>query len=87
MTNRRAIRRNPLLTALTLLAVGWLLLTALRVYGSMEYTQAYHGYVGHDAVSGWIGLIVLGAAVGFLLLVYSELPEDDPLPQRFPPEE
>lgn len=76
-----------MLTALTLLAVGWILLTSLRVYGSMEYTQAYHGYVGHDAVSGWIGLIVLAAAVGLLLLIYGELSEDSPLPRRFPPEE
>lgn len=86
MTNRRAIRRNPLLTALTLLAVAWILLSALRLFNSMQYVQAYNGYIGHTAVSGWIGLVVLAAAVGLLLLVYSELPEDGPLPQRFPPE-
>lgn len=87
MVNRDALRWNPGLTALTLLAIGWVLITALLVFNSMDFSQAYGGYVGRTAISGWMGLIVMAVAVGLLLVIYSELPAADPVPDRFPPEE
>ena len=87
MTNRFAIRQHPVLTAIVLLVGAWLILTALNVITSMGATGPYEGYIGHTPKSGWVGLGVILAALGFLVVVYSELSESGPLPQSFPPDE
>ena len=87
MTNRNAIRQHPVLTALLLLVGGWLILTALNVFVSMGASGPYEGYIGHTPKSGWVGLGVILTALGFLVVVYSELGESGPLPQSFPPGE
>jgi len=87
MTNRHAIRQHPVLTALVLLVGAWLILTALNVFTSMGSTGPFEGYVGHTPTSGWIGLGVILAALGFLVVINSELGQSGPLPQSFPPGE
>lgn len=87
MPNRQALSRNPVLTGITLLAVGWVLFTAINVAVSMEPSTAHYGYIGFNATSGWIGLAVMGILLAFLLIIYAELPADDPQPERFPPED
>lgn len=86
MTNRRALTNHPFLTVVVLAVVGWLLVTAARVVATMEATDAYYGYVGNNATSGWIGLAVIAVTLGLLLVFFAELPADDPMPDRFPPD-
>jgi hypothetical protein len=87
MTNRYAIRQHPVLLAAVLLVGAWLILTALNVFVSMGQTGPYEGYIGHTPGSGWVGLAVIVALLGFIVVLYSELGESGPLPQSFPPED
>lgn len=89
MASRNAIRQNPILVAAILLVGAWLILTVFDVVASIGQTGpgTYEGYVGHTPLSGWVGLGVLVAALGFLVVLYSELGEPDPLPESFPPDD
>ncbi|WP_323190170.1 hypothetical protein [Halostella sp. PRR32] len=86
MVKRYALRQHPVLLAAVVLLGAWLLLSAMNVFVSMGQTGPFEGYVGHTPASGWAGLAVIVALLGFLVVLYSELGEPGPLPESFPPE-
>lgn len=86
--DRDAIRHNPVLFGLILLLAGWIVLGAVNVALSMDFTQPeVYEMIGHAGSSGLVGLLVMATAVGLLLVLFSELGDAGPAPDRFPPEE
>lgn len=84
MVNGTALRRNPILFTAVLLLLGWILLGALSTVGEMSTEPAYE-FVGQAPASGWIGMLVMAASIGLLLLLYTEIGDMDQLPEQFPP--
>jgi hypothetical protein len=70
-----------------LLFGGWLLLSGLEIFRTMDSFGLETQVIGQGGMSGVIGLLVLLTLAGLLLFLYSELGESDPSPEPFPPEE
>lgn len=93
MSVRTAIRQNALVTFALFFVGIWVGLTALHVVnviGSPLNTGievfGEGNAVGQTLVPGLIGLLVLLALLGSVLVLYGELSEVEPLPDTFPPE-
>lgn len=68
------------------LALGWLAIGLFAVWGEMDPFRGFGGeYIGHTAVSGYIGLLVVLITLIFGLYLYAEAGETAPGPERFPP--
>jgi hypothetical protein len=78
---------SKLLVVGLLLFGGWLLLTGLEVFETMDSFSLGSQVIGQGGMSGVIGLFVMLTLAGLLLFLYSELGESDPSPDPFPPEE
>lgn len=87
MALRDALRMSKLLVVGLLLFGGWLLLTGLEVFETMDSFSLGSQVIGQGGMSGVIGLFVMLTLAGLLLFLYSELGESDPSPDPFPPEE
>lgn len=85
MVNRNIPRRNPVLFAAVLLLFGWIILGAMTTVGEMSTEPAYE-FIGQTPASGWVGVLVMAAALGLLILLYGELGDGEELPDQFPPE-
>lgn len=85
MVDRSIPRRNPVLFAAVVFLSGWILLGAMTTIGEMSTEPAYE-FIGQTPASGWVGVLVMFAAIGLLILLYGELGDVSELPDRFPPE-
>lgn len=71
---------------LILLTIAWLGLTTLDVWNSMDpFTGFTDQYVGHAAITGYIGIAVLLVTMLVTVYLYSEAGATEPGPQEFPP--
>ncbi|WP_254536033.1 hypothetical protein [Halomarina litorea] len=71
---------------LVLLTIAWLGLTTLDVWNSMQsFTGFTDQYVGHAAISGYIGLAVLLVTALAAVYLYGEAGAAEPGPKEFPP--
>lgn len=83
-----AVRENRMwVVPFALLAIiGWLALNLLRVWEAMDPFAGFGGgYVGHAAVSGYVGLAVMAITLLVGVYLYAEAGETGPTPERFPP--
>ncbi|MFB6101441.1 MAG: hypothetical protein ABEJ73_02635 [Haloplanus sp.] len=81
---RTAFSQARIVTFGVLAAVVWVLLTVLQVYNRLGPLSS--GGVGQTPVPGVIGLLVLGGLLALLAVLYSELSEEEPAPEPWPPE-
>jgi len=86
MALRTALETNKMVVAAVLLFAGWMAITALQVFETMNAVTLGNEVIGQGGMSGVIGLLVMAGTGGLLLLLYSELGETDPAPEPFPPE-
>lgn len=93
MTFRTALRQNPVITFALLLFGGWMLITMVHVFNTMEpvwgipETLGSTTYVGQVAISGVVGLFVLAALLVVVVVTFSQMFETGPTPESFPPRE
>ena len=92
MSVRTAIRQNALVTFALFFTGIWMGLTALHVANRIANPLAANvevfgqGHaIGQTFVAGLIGLLVLSILLGFMLTLYGEVSEVEPLPDTFPP--
>ena len=83
MSLREALGQARLLTLLALAGMGWIVFTAAQVLGDINYWSPAD--VGHTAIPGVVGLVVLAAVFVFTLTLFSGLGEDEPAPEAWPP--
>lgn len=87
METRDTLRRFPIFV-LFVIALGlWLFFGGVRVLSLLDWSTAYEGFVGQTVRSGWIGLLVILAALGLVVIFYSELSSDRTTLERFPPDD
>lgn len=87
VTRVSAVRRAPVLTFVLLVAIAWTALTFYRIVLSLDFTDWTLDFVGTEAISGVVGLLVL-LLFGYLLVVlYGELSRVEPAPDPWPPRE
>ncbi|MFC6717774.1 hypothetical protein ACFQGT_09050 [Natrialbaceae archaeon GCM10025810] len=86
MSVRTALRQNPVFLVAFILVGLWLIATVVDVLSSMG-SFAYANWVGQSGTAGVIGVAVLGVVGLYLLLLFANLGQPDPVPDRFPPEE
>lgn len=88
MSLRTALRQSSLLTFLTLGAFVWLLFTLLDVMRNFDWlTVTSTDFVGNNAAGGIIGVAVLAILLGTLVTLYSEVSQEAPTPDSWPPSE
>lgn len=94
MTLRNGIKQSKLLTFGLLLVGGWTVVQVLRV---VELTESFATLgipilssstpVGRVAASGIMGVLVMLAFLGLLVVLWGEVGEFEPRPEEFRPEE
>lgn len=84
MSLREALGQARLLTLLVLAGMGWIVFTAAKVLGDINYWNPAD--VGHTAATGVVGLVVLAAVFVAALSLFGELGESEPAPDAWPPE-
>jgi hypothetical protein len=80
MALRDALRQSRLVTFALLFAVGWLLLSAVRILSQMGPIRTEE-FVGQSGWSGLVGVLVIAAAVALGIVLYSELGQTSPAPE------
>lgn len=81
---RTALQRTGLITFAALAVAIWSVVVWFEVLGSIEWASM--DYIGRAAPSGVIGLVVLGAFLALLVVLFGELGEEEPSPESWPPE-
>lgn len=76
---RTALSQSRIVTFGVVAAGIWIVLTILTVYGRLGPLSSGTG-VGQTPISGVIGLVVLGATLALLFVLYGELSEEEPAP-------
>jgi hypothetical protein len=76
---RTALTQSRIVTLGVFAAGIWTVLTMLQVYGRLGPLSG--GGVGQTAISGLVGLVVLGGTLALLLALYGELSEMEPAPE------
>lgn len=90
---RDAIGRSTYLTVMVIAFGLWASVIAVRTFNTIEGAWlgtsdvAVGGFVGQAVGSGIVGIVVLVASVGLLLVMFGELEESEPAPTPWPPEE
>lgn len=84
MALRTALQQSRIVTFGVLAAVVWVLLAVFQVYGRLGPLSA--DGVGQTPAAGVVGLVVLGSLLVMLVVLYSELTEETPAPEPWPPE-
>ncbi len=88
MSLRTALRQSTILTFVTLGAFVWLLFTLLDVMRNFDWlTVMSTDFVGNNAAGGIIGVAVLAILLGALVTLYSEVSQEEPMPDSWPPSE
>lgn len=88
MSLRTAFRQSTILTFVTLGAFVWLLFTLLGVMRNFDWLAATSGdFVGNSAAGGILGIVVLAILLGAIVTLYSEVSEEEPAPESWPPSE
>lgn len=94
MTLRTAIRQSRLLTFGLLLVGAWTALQVLRIVEGTDSLVSLGTPVlspgtatGRVGAAGIMGVLVLLAFLGLLVVLWGEIGEVEPGPERFPPEE
>ncbi|WP_096391355.1 hypothetical protein [Halopenitus persicus] len=80
---RTALRQTRWITIGALAVAIWTVVVWFDVLELMEWTAM--DYVGRSAISGVVGLIVLGALIVLLVALFGELGEEEPAPESWPP--
>lgn len=80
MALRDALTQSRLVTFGLLFALGWLLLSAVRVLSQMGPLST-EGFVGQSGWSGLVGVLVIAAVVALGVVLYSELSQTSPAPE------
>jgi hypothetical protein len=75
---RTALTQSRIVTFGAIGAGIWILLTILKVYERLGPLSS--SSVGQSSVSGLIGLVVMGATLALLFVLYGELTEGEPAP-------
>jgi hypothetical protein len=91
MSIKNALGQARLVTIGVLAAVGWMLLTGLRVFESIDFwgladAGVVGDAIGPTAVGGVLGLVILTVTVLLAAQLLGELGETDPAPEPWPPE-
>jgi len=81
---KTALTQARIVTFGALAAAVWILLTVFQVYGQLGPLSS--GGVGQTPIAGLLGLLVMGGALALLVVLYSELSEEEPAPEPWPPE-
>ncbi|MFB6195991.1 MAG: hypothetical protein ABEI80_07445 [Haloplanus sp.] len=81
---RTALSQTRIVTFGVIAAGIWVVLTILRVYERLGPLSGQE--VGQTPVPGLVGLVVLAGLLGGLIVLYSELAEEEPSPEPWPPE-
>lgn len=84
MSLRTSLRDTRWLTLGVIALLVWTIVAWFDIVGQLDWAAT--GYVGQAAVSGAVGLIVMAAALGFLVALFGELGADEPAPESWPPE-
>lgn len=88
MSLRTALRQSTILTFVTLGAFVWLLFTLLDVMRNFDWlTVLSTDFVGNNAAGGILGIAVLAILLGALVTLYSEVSQEEPMPDSWPPSE
>jgi len=88
MSLRTAVRQSSILTFVILGAFAWLLFTLLDVMRDTAWLEVFTtDYVGQNAAGGLFGVLVLAILLGALVTLYSEVSEEEPSPESWPPSE
>ncbi|WP_265111920.1 hypothetical protein [Halosolutus halophilus] len=82
---RTAIDHNPLIAFGLLFVAGWTVLIGLNVVNQMGGLGPGN-WVGQHGFGGLMGVIVMAAFLGLILLAFGALGEPDPAPEEWPPE-
>ncbi|WP_299333491.1 hypothetical protein [Haloplanus sp.] len=75
---RTALSQSRIVTFGAIAAGIWIVLTILTVYQRLGPLSS--GGVGQTPISGLIGLVVMGATLALLFVLYGELSEEEPAP-------
>ncbi|MEF8807613.1 hypothetical protein [Natronomonas sp.] len=81
---RTAFQQARWITIAALAVAIWAVVTWFEVLELIDWASM--DYIGRSAVSGVIGLIVLGALIMLLVAMFGELGEEEPSPESWPPE-
>lgn len=81
---RTAFQQTRWITIGALAVAIWAVVTWFEVLELIDWASM--DYIGRSAVSGVIGLIVLGALIMLLVAMFGELGEEEPSPESWPPE-
>lgn len=84
MTIRTAVRQSPVVTVVLVLVGAW---TGLQVLRVVDATGSFSTVVGRGGAAGVMGVLVMLAFLGLLVVLWGEFGSVDPGPDRFPPEE
>lgn len=95
MSLRTALRQTWLLTFAVLAVAVWVGFTAWNVFGTVGSVvgdttptlDALGNTVGPAFASGVVGLGVMLALLGLMVVMFGELEEGSPAPDEWPPEE
>lgn len=88
MSLRTAIKQSKIMTVVALGAFIWLLATLLSIMGSIDLTSVLTAdFVGQNTVGGVVGVVMMALLLGALVMLYSEISEEDPAPESWPPSE
>jgi hypothetical protein len=88
MSLKTAVGENRMrfIPFLVLLTIAWVGITTLDVWNSMApFDGVTDQYIGHAAVTGYIGLAILLLTALSAVYLYSEAGATSPGPQEFPP--
>lgn len=85
MSIKTALRQTRVVTFAALVAGLWLLLSWLRVFETIDWSNTTA--LGQGAVAGVIGLLVMAITLGFLFVLAGELGDVAPGPNQWPPSE
>lgn len=88
MSLRTAVQQSMILTFAVLGLFIWLLVTLLSVMGSFDWlTVLSTDYIGFNAAGGLAGVAVIAVILAALVFLSSEVTEEEPTPDSWPPSE